>query len=242
MSLYMSLIQKIDVAHCHLQIEGGVNIPITCTHIEQVFGIPLGGRKLVLDSHRHHDGRTENAKEFHQLFIIFACTTVLTSTMRLEGHHALWHAPPKAVTWDFHCPPLYERVENNGPTNHNNATMEMGTGNESFQAIVAHMEATCHQIDATQTQMNNLTAAYGRNLIALKNLQPSPSILVDEDFQPFENMADVVEPVVERPVDEAIVEGMMMLDHQTVYLQGKKTIVTPPKFQTSYLLNLTKKK
>ena len=113
MSLYMWLIQKINVAYHHLQIERGVNIPITCTHVEQVFGILLGGRILVLDSHHYRDDRvpsiqnierlmveTKNAKEFRQFFIIFVCTTVLASTTRLEGHHALWHAPPKAITWD----------------------------------------------------------------------------------------------------------------------------------------------
>lgn len=69
------------------------------------------------------------------------------------------------------------------------------------------MEVTCHQIDVTQAQINNLTTTYGYNLIALKKLQFSPSIFVDEDFQPFKNMNDATEPVVERPVNEAIVEG-----------------------------------
>lgn len=69
------------------------------------------------------------------------------------------------------------------------------------------MEATCHQIDVTQAQINNLTIAYGCYLIALKKLQSSPSIFVDEDFQPFKNMVDATEPIVERPVNEAIVEG-----------------------------------
>ncbi|KAJ9678059.1 hypothetical protein PVL29_022829 [Vitis rotundifolia] len=220
MSLYMWFIQKINVAYGHLLIKEGVDIPITCTHVEQVFRIPPGGRKLVLDNHYHRDGRvpsiqnierlmveTENAKEFCQLFIIFTCTTVLASTMCLEGHHALWHAPPKVVTRDFHHALLNEGVENNGLTNDSNTVMEMGAGNESFQAIVAHMEATCRQIDATQAQMNNLIVAYGHNLITLKKLQPNPSIPIDEDFQPFENMADVAEPIVERPVDEAIVKG-----------------------------------
>ena len=72
--------------YCQLQIEGGVVIPINCTHVEQVFGIPPTGRKLVLDTYRHHDGRvssiqkiehlmveTENAEEFCQLFVIFVC-------------------------------------------------------------------------------------------------------------------------------------------------------------------------
>ena len=66
-----------------------------------------------MDNHHFRDDRvpyvqnierlmveTENAKEFRQFFIIFVCTTVLASTTRLEGHHALWHAPPKAITWD----------------------------------------------------------------------------------------------------------------------------------------------
>lgn len=76
-----------------------------------------------------------------------------------------------------------------------------------IQVIVARTEMTCLQLKATQNQMNNLIVAYGHDLIALKNLQPSPSIPVDEDFQPFENMTDAVEPVIERPVDEATIEG-----------------------------------
>ena len=101
------------MAYCQLQIEEGVVIPITCTHLEQVFGIPLSGRKPVLDTYRHRDGRvpsiqkierlmveTKNAKEFRQLFIIFVCATVLAPTLFLEGHHALWHATPKAVIRD----------------------------------------------------------------------------------------------------------------------------------------------
>ena len=75
-----------------------------------------------------------------------------------------------------------------------------------IQVIVACMEVTSLQLKATQTQMNNLIVAYGYDLIALKNLQPSAFIPVDEDFQPFENMTDAVELVVERPVDEATVE------------------------------------
>ena len=101
------------MAYCQLQIEGGVVFPITCTHVEQVFGIPPSWRKLVLDTYRHRDGRvpsiqkierlmveTENAKEFHQFFIIFACVIVLAPTLFLEGHHALWHATAKVVTGD----------------------------------------------------------------------------------------------------------------------------------------------
>ena len=86
MSLCMWLIQKINVAYYQLQMEGGVDIPITCTYIEQVFGILPGGRKLVLDTHHHCDGRvpciqeieglmveTENAKEFCRFFLLFSC-------------------------------------------------------------------------------------------------------------------------------------------------------------------------
>ena len=113
MSLCMWLIYNINVAYYHLQIEEGADIPITCTHVEQVFGIPLGGRKSVLDTHHYYDVRvpsiqkierlmveTENAKEFHQFFIIFACVIVLAPTLFLEGHHALWHATAKVVTGD----------------------------------------------------------------------------------------------------------------------------------------------
>ena len=67
------------------------------------------------------------------------------------------------------------------------------------------MEVTGHQIEATQAQMNNMIAAYRCNLIALKKLQPSPSIPVDEDFQPLKNMTDAAKPVIERLIDEAIV-------------------------------------
>ena len=94
-------------------MEESVNIPITYTHVEQIFGIPPSGRKLVLDTHRHHDGRvpsiieikglmveTKNVEEFRRLFIIFVCVVILAPTTCLEGHHALWHAPPKVVTED----------------------------------------------------------------------------------------------------------------------------------------------
>ena len=76
-----------------------------------------------------------------------------------------------------------------------------------IQVIVARTEVTCLQLKAAQNQMNNLIVAYGYDLIALKNLQPSAFIPVDEDFQPFENMTDAVEPIIERPVDEATIEG-----------------------------------
>ena len=102
MSLCMWLIQKINVAYCQLQIKGGVDIPNTCTHVEQVFGIPHGGKKLILDTHYHRDGcvlsiqeieglmvETKNADEFRWFFITFTCATVLAPTMHLEGHHAL---------------------------------------------------------------------------------------------------------------------------------------------------------
>ena len=52
-----------------------------------------------------------------------------------------------------------------------------------------------------------MIAAYSRNLIALKKLQLSPSIPIDEDFQPFKNMTDAEEPLIERLIDEAIVRG-----------------------------------
>lgn len=88
-------------------------IPITYTHVEQVFGIPLSGRKPVLDTHHHRDGHVpsiqeiedlmveiENAKEFRRFFIIFVCVAVLALSTHLKGHHALWHAPPEAVIRD----------------------------------------------------------------------------------------------------------------------------------------------
>lgn len=55
--------------------------------------------------------------------------------------------------------------------------------------------------------MNALIATYDHDLIALKRLQPSTSILVDKDSQPFENMPNATKPVLERVVDEAIVRG-----------------------------------
>ena len=114
MSLCMWLIKNINVAYYHLQIEGGADILITCTHVEQVFGIPPGGRKSVLDTHRYCDVRvpsiqkierlmleTKNAEEFHQLFIIFTCAIVLAPTMHLEVHHALWHIPLIEIIGDI---------------------------------------------------------------------------------------------------------------------------------------------
>ncbi|KAL6319923.1 hypothetical protein AAG906_036999 [Vitis piasezkii] len=60
----------------------------------------------------------------------------------------------------------------------------------SSSDIVARMEVTGHQIEATQAQMNNMIAAYSH-----------------EDFQPFKNMTDAEEPLIERLIDEAIVRG-----------------------------------
>ncbi|KAJ9678264.1 hypothetical protein PVL29_022999 [Vitis rotundifolia] len=95
MSFYMWLIQKINVAYCQLQIEGGFIILITCTHVEQVFGIPHSGKKLVLDTYRHRDGRVPSIQKIERLmvetecqrilyfFIIFACATDNSSLMNL---------------------------------------------------------------------------------------------------------------------------------------------------------------
>ena len=90
--------------------------------------------------------------------------------------------------------------------------------------------------------MNNMIATYSCNLIALKKLQPSPSIPVDEDFQPLKNMTDVAEPVIERLIDEAIVRGdndTRPSNHVSPRQQDDSEI---PQFQTLYVLNLTKKK
>lgn len=81
--------------------------------------------------------------------------------------------------------------------------------------------------------MTNLIAAYGCDLIALKKLQPSLSIPVEEDFQPFKNMANTTKLVVggdndAKPSND--ISPRQQDDYDT------------PKFQTSYLLNLTKKK
>ena len=86
---------------------------MTCSHVEQVFGIPLGGRKLVLDTHFHRGGcfpsieeiehlmvETKNVEEFWLFFIIFTCARLLIVTMHFKGHHALWHASPEALTRD----------------------------------------------------------------------------------------------------------------------------------------------
>lgn len=110
----MWILQKINVAYCELQLEGGPNIPMTCSHVQLVFRIPLSGRKLVLDTYCICEGcvpsitkiedlmvETENAAEFDRLFIIFVCaTTLFAPTTRLEGHHDLWHAPSESLTGD----------------------------------------------------------------------------------------------------------------------------------------------
>lgn len=108
----MRLIQKINVVYCHLQIEGVVDIPITCTHVEQVFGIPPGRRKLVLDTHHHHDRHIPSIQEIEHLMVETKCQRILTSfcyfhlcytfgpNYMLRGSHALWHAPPEALIGD----------------------------------------------------------------------------------------------------------------------------------------------
>ena len=96
-----------------LQLEGGPNIPLTCSNVQLVFGIPPSGRKLVLDTHCIREGRVpsimdiedlmveiKNATEFHRLFIIFVCATLSALTTCLESHHALWHALPESLTGD----------------------------------------------------------------------------------------------------------------------------------------------
>ncbi|KAL6339339.1 hypothetical protein AAG906_028068 [Vitis piasezkii] len=116
-----------------------------------------------------------NDDDFKRLFLIFSYATIL-----------------------FDHGPINEVVQNNGPQNNDNAAPDMGL-------IVACMEATGHQIKATQSHMNALIAAYDRDLIALKMLHPNTSNPTLEDFQPIENMGDTTEVVVERVVDEAIV-------------------------------------
>ena len=76
-----------------------------------------------------------------------------------------------------------------------------------IQIIVARMKVTGSQIEATQSHMNAMIAAYGCNMIALKMLHPTTFNPILEDFQPIENMDDTIEIVVERVVDEAIVRG-----------------------------------
>lgn len=86
---------------------------MTCSHVQPIFGIPIGGRKLVLDTHYICEGRipsiteiedlmveTENVVEFYLLFIIFVRATLFSPTTCLEGHHALWHAPLESLTGD----------------------------------------------------------------------------------------------------------------------------------------------
>ena len=43
---------------------------------------------------------TKNAEEFWLVFIIFRCARLLIVTTHFEGHHALWHALPEALTRD----------------------------------------------------------------------------------------------------------------------------------------------
>ena len=111
--LCMGILQKINVAYCKLQLEEALNIPMTCNHVQLVFGIPSSEKKPILDNHYIREGHapsiieiedlvveTENATKFHCLFIIFVCATLFTPTMGLEGHHALWHALPESLIRD----------------------------------------------------------------------------------------------------------------------------------------------
>ncbi|KAL6349658.1 hypothetical protein AAG906_041065 [Vitis piasezkii] len=98
-----------------LQLEGGPNIPLTCSNVQLVFGIPPQWKETRNgpDTHRIREGRVpfiieiedlmveiKNATKFHRLFIIFVCATLFALTMCLESHHALWHAPPESLTRD----------------------------------------------------------------------------------------------------------------------------------------------
>ena len=96
-----------------LQLEGGPNIPLTCSNVQLVLGSPPSGRKLVLDTHCIREDcvpsiikiedlmvEIKNATEFHRLFIIFVCATLSALTTCLESHHALWHALPESLTGD----------------------------------------------------------------------------------------------------------------------------------------------
>ena len=40
MGLCMCILQKINVVYYKLQLEGGPNIPLTCSNVQLVFGIP----------------------------------------------------------------------------------------------------------------------------------------------------------------------------------------------------------
>lgn len=60
--VYIAL-NKINVAYCHIEMDGGTNIEMTCTHVGQVFGIPHKGRKLFLDSHTNHDAKVPPINE-----------------------------------------------------------------------------------------------------------------------------------------------------------------------------------
>ena len=105
MGLCMQILQKINVVYYKLQLEGGPNIPLTCSNVQLVLGSPPSGRKLVLDTHCIREDcvpsiikiedlmvEIKNATEFHRLFIIFVCATLFALTMCLESHYALWHA------------------------------------------------------------------------------------------------------------------------------------------------------
>lgn len=63
MPLCIQLLNKINVAYCHIEMDGDTNIEMTCTHVGQVFGIPHKGRKLFLGSHTNHDAKVPPINE-----------------------------------------------------------------------------------------------------------------------------------------------------------------------------------
>ncbi|KAL6338678.1 hypothetical protein AAG906_021495 [Vitis piasezkii] len=171
------------MVYCHIDLNRGTAVPMTASDVGLVFGLPHTRRTLNLP--RDKIMRRGSLPSMRFKYRWLKVRMRMTSVESISGH----------VNWGQFL--LYHLIDG---VNH------FRQHGESY-VIVARMEVTGLQLKATQAQMNNLIIAYGHDLIALKSLQPSPSIPVDEDFQPFENMADVVEPVVERLVDEATVEA-----------------------------------
>ncbi|RVW61399.1 hypothetical protein CK203_032054 [Vitis vinifera] len=100
------LIKITNIAYSQLELFGGKKVSLTCHDVGMTMGIPHSGRKLIVEKASVKASQMpslqdiesmmvgiDDMEEFKQVFLIFACATLLAPTSRLEGSHSLWYTP-----------------------------------------------------------------------------------------------------------------------------------------------------
>ncbi|KAJ9678263.1 hypothetical protein PVL29_022998 [Vitis rotundifolia] len=140
MLLCMWLLNKINVAYFHIDLDGGVAIAMTASDGQFLLDHLING---VNDFKQHGGSYVRGCLLFSQVFYVscshFPSMTVPSSLPRCA--HWIDVLVRKRVKLDvkmlgalshvqFHCALLNEAVENNGSMNDNNVATVIGVGNE----------------------------------------------------------------------------------------------------------------